>query len=146
MIPPFNSSGSLPPGIHWATWEEIHNRFGYSQYRSNLLFGMQVGLHSLKKVGCLDVYIDGSFVTEKELPGDFDICYEDSTIDWNLLKLFDPTILNFSHKRAAQKVKYGGEFFPISFIAAPPDITFLEFFQIDKNTGNPKGIVGLKLI
>jgi hypothetical protein len=45
----------------------------------------------------------------------------------------------------AQKIKFKGEFFPFSSIANPPITTFFEFFQIDKHTGNPKGIVGLKL-
>ncbi|WP_198175045.1 DUF6932 family protein [Spirosoma arboris] len=141
----FDTKGILLPGVHWLTWQEVYNNFGYNQYRRNLLFGMMIGLNSLKQVGCQEVYIDGSFATQKQLPGDFDICYEDSTMDFDQLEIIDPTILSFENLRAAQKGKYGGEFFPMTAVAAPPDITYFEFFQIDKNTGDPKGIVGLKL-
>lgn len=145
MIPPFTSDGTLPSGIHWIAWDELYTRFGHNEYRRNLLFGMQSGLHSLRQAGCQEVYIDGSFCTYKELPGDFDICYEDHSIDWDWLINNDPILLDFSNRRAAQKTKYLGEFFPFSGIAAPPNLTYLEFFQIDKHTGAPKGILGLKL-
>lgn len=145
MIPEFNADGLLPTGIHWAEWTDIYSRFGYNTYRKELLFGMQLGLNSLQKAGCKAVYIDGSFCTSKILPGDFDICYDDTSVDWELLYKIDPTILQFENLRQAQKVKYRGEFFPFSAIAAPPQTTFYEFFQIDKHTGSPKGMVGLKL-
>ena len=145
MIPPFTSDGLLPPGIHWIVWDELQAHFGYNDYRRNLLFGMQVGIHSLHQAGCQEIYIDGSFCTQKEFPGDFDICYEDNSVDWDWLFNNDPVLLDFSDRRAAQKRKYLGEFFPFSATAAPPNLTYLEFFQIDKNTGDPKGILGLKI-
>lgn len=145
MIPKFTIDGILPAGIHWADWSEIYDRYGYNQHRQDLLFGMQLGLNSLQKAGCKAVYIDGSFSTDKLIPNDFDICYDDTTVDWDLLYSIDPTILTFENQRQAQKIKFKGEFFPFSLVAAPPITTFFEFFQIDKHTGNPKGIVGLKL-
>ena len=145
MIPNYNTDGILPAGIHMAEWSEIFSRFGYNQYRQDLLFGMQQGLFALQKCGCKTVYIDGSFCTSKIIPGDFDICYDDTNIDWELLEKVEPTLLQFENQRYAQKVKFKGEFFPFSAIAAKPRTTFIEFFQIDKHTGNPKGIVGLKL-
>ncbi|WP_439880929.1 DUF6932 family protein [Pontibacter sp. MBLB2868] len=146
MIPPFTADGLLPPGIHWATWIEIQERFGYTSYRSNLLFGMMIGIESLKKSGCTELYIDGSFCTDKLVPGDFDACYEDANIDWALLQKIDPTMLEFSNGRAAQKLKYYGEFFPYSAIAdRTTGKMFLEFFQVQKYTNIAKGIVGLKL-
>lgn len=145
MIPNFNTDGLLPAGVHWASWNEIYTRYGYNQYRRDLLFGMQLGLNSLQRSGCKAVYVDGSFCTNKMIPGDFDICYDDTFIDWALLNRIDPTILTFDNLRQAQKVKFKGEFFPFSLIANPPLTTFYEFFQIDKHTGNPKGIIGLKL-
>lgn len=145
MIPDFNTDGILPTGVHWADWSEIYDRFGYNPYRRDLLFGMQLGLNSLKKAGCKAVYIDGSFCTAKLIPGDFDICYDDTSIDWALLHQIEPVLLTFTNLRQAQKIKFKGEFFPFSSVANPPITTFFEFFQIDKHTGNPKGIVGLKL-
>ena len=54
-------------------------------------------------------------------------------------------LLDFRNKRAAQKVKYGGELFIADTPASPAGTTFLDFFQTDKTTGDPKGIVAIDL-
>jgi hypothetical protein len=59
--------------------------------------------------------------------------------------LLDPVLLVFANQRAAQKAKYGGEFFPAESAADPFGTRFLEFFQRDKQTGDPKGIVTIDL-
>ena len=38
-----------------------------------------------------------------------------------------------------------GEFFPASIIADIDGMSFLEFFQMDKETGRPKGIIAIDL-
>ncbi|HEV3079165.1 MAG TPA: hypothetical protein VGY66_05275 [Gemmataceae bacterium] len=92
--------------------------------------------------GCRRAYIDGSFVTRKQRPGDYDGCWETTGVD---LRKLDPVLLTFDQGRAAQKAKYGGEFFPARFTEGGSGTTFLEFFQTDKETGAPKGIVILQL-
>lgn len=101
-------------------------------------------LHSAqtRAAGCRRSYIDGSFVTAKEAPGDFDGCWEVAGVDPDLL---DPVLLNFANRRAAQKAKYGGELFPAEGSADPFGTRFLDFFQRDKDTADPKGIVGIDL-
>lgn len=141
MIPTFNSDGNLPPGVHWATWQEFAARFGTTPYRQQLLNGLKSALDSLSKAGCRTVYLDGSFVTEKENPNDFDGCWDVTGVDPYLL---DPILLNFDNKRAAQKAKYRGEFFPVQDRANDAGRTYLEFFQTDRN-GNLKGIVAIDL-
>ena len=74
MIPVFDANGNLPPGIHVVTWNELVARFGTTPHRQMLLDGLRAALLSLKDSGCRRVYIDGSFVTAKEEPGDFDGC------------------------------------------------------------------------
>ena len=103
--------------------------------------GLKTALDSLKIAGCQTVYIDGSFVTTKEVPNDFDVCWEVGGVDPYLL---DPVLLMFDAGRAAQKAKYCGELLP-NGIEGDTGLTFLEFFQVDKETGNPKGIVALDL-
>ena len=56
----------------------------------------------------------------------------------------DPVLLDFTNRRAAQKRKYHGEMF-ISSLPADGGLTFLDFFQRDKATGNPKGIIAIDL-
>ncbi len=108
MIPDFGSDGLLSPGIHWATWQEISDRFGANDQRKILLAGLKEALNSLKTAGCHTVYIDGSFVTSKEVPVDFDACWDSSNVDPRQL---DPVLLRFEPGRVTQKVKYGGELF-----------------------------------
>lgn len=142
MIPSFDRQGNLPPGIHLATWDEIVERFGTSEHRIGLLNGLREALDSLASAGCRRAYVDGSFVTTRETPGDFDACWEATGVDPDRL---DPELLEFSDARAAQKRRYGGELFPANAIASPPNTRYLEFFQTDRQNGEAKGIVAIDL-
>ena len=104
--------------------------------------GLKDAMTNLKDAGCRTVYIDGSFVTGKEIPGDFDACWEVEEVDPIIL---DPVLLTFEDGRAKQKAKYMGELFPASTIADDDGFSFLEFFQTDKETGRRKGIVAIDL-
>lgn len=85
-----------------------------------------------------------SVASAKPEPGDFDVCWSVAGCDPDRL---DPVLLDFSNGRAAQKAKYGGEQFPAELPEGAIGRTFLEFFQIDRTTGDAKGIVliGLEL-
>ena len=89
--------------------------------------------------------MDGSFVTTKTVPNDFDVAWDPAGVDLLRLKILEPVFFDFANARAAQKAKFFGEFFPSSINADPAGNTFLEFFQIDKHTGNQKGIIALDL-
>ena len=121
MIPQFDADGLLPPEIHRATWDEVTAKFGNTPWRRQILDGLEMAIDSLRRAGCRTVYIDGSFVTNKEIPNDFDA------------------------GRAAQKGRYLGELFPASAGATAEGISFLEFFQTDRETGRIKGIVAVDL-
>jgi Family of unknown function (DUF6932) len=141
-IPPFADSGNLPEGIHETSWDEIADRFGTNERRRELLDGLRRALASLSAAGCRRVYLDGSFVTVKEEPGDFDACWEIAGVESALL---DPVLLEFANARAAQKERFRGELFPAEAVADPDGTRFVDYFQRDKLTGEPKGIVALDL-
>lgn len=132
----------LPPGIHRATWLECEQRFVWTKRRIELFDGLVEGCALLAHAGCKLVYLDGSFATDKPEPGDFDVCWDARGVNAALL---DPVFLDFSNEREAQKLRFGGEFFPTHFAATPGGITYLEFFQRVKYTTIPKGIVELEL-
>ena len=143
MLPDFDSqSGDLPPGIHWTDWSEFSARFGTTPHRRRLLAGLKAALDALRLAGCGTVYVDGSFVTAKDVPGDYDACWEVAGVDPARL---DPVLLTFDRGRAIQKAKYLGELFPSDWPADPSGSTFLDFFQINRHTGLRKGIVALDL-
>jgi hypothetical protein len=143
MLPLLTDEGLLPPGIHMAEWDEIWAAFATSAKRQRLLSGFLRAIQSLKAAGCKMVYLDGSFVTAKENPGDFDGCWDMNGVN---PRLIDPVLLKFEAKRLAQKIKFGGELFPAAWIADNNTmLTFLEFFQIEKETGTAKGIIAIDL-
>lgn len=143
MLPPFESNGLLPPGIHSAdTWQEFVSLFGSTPKRQWLLNGMKSALVALRGAKCRFVYVDGSFVTTKEEPGDFDICWDFAGVD---VQLLDPILLKLDDGRQSQKAKFRGELLPAGWTETASGKTFLEFFQVDKATGEQKGIVVLDL-
>ncbi|WP_339706057.1 hypothetical protein [Algoriphagus aquimarinus] len=139
----FDKNGNLPKGIHLMTLENFELQFGYNDRRRKLIEGLKEGIKNLKDCGCITIYIDGSFVTKKENPGDFDACWDHEGVDLSKLKNRYPVLLDFSNSRRNQKDKYGGEFFLAKREAAPFAI-FLDFFQTDRN-GFSKGIVQINL-
>lgn len=140
----FQRTGLLPRGIHWASWTELESRYAINPHRVRLLGGLKRGIAALTAAGCQTVYLDGSYVTDKVLPNDYDACWDIAGVDSARL---DPVFLDFRNMRAAQKTKYLGEFFPAHFRAEsrPPFRTYVDFFQRDKDTGDPKGIIGFVL-
>lgn len=141
MLPPFDQlTGRLPEGEHEAEWEELVDRLGWNRRRRQLLDGLAAAIEALATAGCRRVWLNGSFVTSKEEPGDFDACWDTDGVDLDAL---DPVILDLSAGRAAQKSRYGGELFP-NVIEAESGLVFAEFFQNERDTGR-KGIVVLKI-
>jgi hypothetical protein len=143
VIPGFNDEGTLPEGIHYCSWTEFKLKFGYNDHRRNLLSGLHQALINLKYANCKILYIDGSFVTNKQYPNDFDACWDHEGVK---LSLLDPTFLDFQNKRAKQKLKFRGEFFLAKRRNGTSNISFLEFFQLCRENGKKKGIIALNLV
>ena len=142
VIPGFDPiTGNLPAGEQVATWQELLDRFGQTPWRAKQLSGMLAALRLLKAAGCARVYIDGSFVTAKEVPGDFDACWSGDGVDFDLV---DERLLTFDRGRATQKAAFMGEFFIVDARADPHGTLFLDFFQTDRD-GRRKGIVVIEL-
>ena len=140
----FDSNGNLPEGVHLATWQEVQETFAFNPRRQELLSDLKRACESLKQAACPRIYIGGSFVTNKEFPGDFDVCWADETVDIERLEEIDPVLLDLTNKRAAQKAKYGGELFPASLTEGSSKKKFLDFFQTARN-GEPQGIIAVDL-
>lgn len=131
----------LPPGVHWATLAEVETVFAQNPYRRKLFAGLQRAALALKIAGCKYLFLDGSYVTGKPKPGDFDGCWSPEGVNPSLL---DPVLLDFSNSRRNQKIKFFGELFPFTAEAAPGQI-FFDFFQVEKHSGGQKGIVAIDL-
>ena len=92
-------TGNLPPGEHLAEWVDVVDRFGTTPWRRQLLEGLARALRDLRAAGCKRAYIDGSFITTKEHPGDFDACWDLDGVDFDVI---DEVLLTFDTGRRAQ--------------------------------------------
>ena len=147
MIPEFTDLPGapwsvLPVGIHQASLSAVADRFASNARRHRLFGGLVRASGNLADAGCKRLLLDGSFVTSKPWPGDYDACWDPSGVDRELM---DPIFSIFDEDRAAQKAKFGGEFFPSTNRADAAGRTFLEFFQIEKFSGLRKGVVLIDL-
>jgi hypothetical protein len=140
-IPPFTPNGTLPPGIHWTTWQKFEKRFASDPARQWLLDGLRLALVVFRAAGCKTVYIDGSFVTNKLIPNDYDGCWESDDVDLDQL---DPVFLLVEMGQPAQKAKYRGEFW-LADAPTRAGVSHLRLFQRDRHTGQAKGIIAFDL-
>jgi hypothetical protein len=136
------SSGYLPEGAHGMTLGEFRCAFTWNVRRRFLYSGLARAIASLQVAGCRTIIIDGSFVTAKELPGDWDEAFDPVGVDPARL---DPILIKHDDGRKAMRAKYLGDIFPWSAIASgAAGSVYREFFQKDRD-GRPKGIVELQL-
>ena len=146
MIPDFdreyeNVQGylNLPIGVHEADWDEFCIRYITNRRRIELKEGMESMLQHLRDVGCKFVKIDGSFVTSKSIPNDFDGTWDPEGVDVTKL---DP-IIGVEDKNLMIE-KYNGELYSQDAIESWSGKTFDKFFQMDR-LEKTKGIVKINL-
>ncbi|MPZ26106.1 MAG: hypothetical protein GEV12_06560 [Micromonosporaceae bacterium] len=123
--------GPAPWGEHECDWEEVLGRFGWTARRRQLLDGLAEAIELLGAAGCRRLWLDGSFVTTKDEPADFDACWDTDGIDMDALA---PVLLDLSKGRAAQKARFGGEFLP-NVVETGSGLVFKEFFQNERDVG-----------
>lgn len=143
MHPAFEPpDGYLPPGVHSFSWDAFLMTFAWNQPRRFLASGLQRALANLKMAGCRAALIDGSYVTDKALPSDYDMAFDPVGVDGSKV---DPVLLRHDDGRSSMKAKYFGDVFPWGSVAClKTGMIYRDFFQFDRE-GRPKGIVLLGL-
>lgn len=141
MIPDFQG-GRLPPGVHQATLEELRAKLGWGQRRKYLINGLEMALRLMGNCGIKRVYLDGSFVTDKDRPRDIDGCY-DVPPGANLGAMYPMWPCTFRN-RDVSKDMFGVELFPSRAPATASGEPYISFFQKDRQ-GHGRGIVSLEL-
>ena len=145
MIPRFTNEGLLPPGVHETDVGELREKIGWGRKRQGLLEGLEEALELMASCGATRVYLDGSFVTDKDRPNDIDGCYdlaEDVTAEdlERLAPIFPPSPSN----RAEAKRRFGVDFFPAAATELGSGQPFLRFFQTDRE-GRERGVLSVEL-
>jgi len=73
VIPPFDESGCLPPGVHPASLAEIEARFGrQSELRRVQMESVRWMVELALRAGVQRIVLNGSFVTDIMEPNDVD--------------------------------------------------------------------------
>lgn len=141
MIPEFDpTTGCLPNGEWDATWKEFVLKFNTNAHRAKLTTQLFAGLQVLKVAGCKQVWVNGSFTTEKINPGDVDVLYDVQGIrPADLPKTFQD--------KAGRRSFYGGDYIPVDLanhqLAFPTGL--FAFFRGVRDSSTKKGIVRIRL-
>jgi hypothetical protein len=137
------NTGYLPAGVHPMEWGPFVARFGWNSRRRFLLGGMRRALSNLQLAGCVAAIIDGSFVSAKDEPRDYDLAFDPVGVNGGLI---DPVLRRHDDQRKAMKAKYFGDVFPWGAAACVATrVIYRDFFQRDRS-GIAKGVVLLNVM
>lgn len=114
--------------------------FRVDHRRRQLLDGLAEAIELPAAAGCTRIWLNGSFVTAKDKPADFDACWDPDGVDLDAL---EPIFSDFANARANQKVRFGGELFP-NVTETGSGLVFADFFKNERDGGR-KGIVVLTI-
>ncbi|HEY4063237.1 MAG TPA: hypothetical protein VGM30_15130 [Puia sp.] len=91
----FNTRGDLHETIS-LTYEEFVHHFGTNDERTQQITNALPFLRTFHSCGCTTVYVGGSFVSTKKIPGDIDLCFDLSGIDEEKIKKSLPEFFDWS--------------------------------------------------
>jgi hypothetical protein len=146
-LPDFRDDGWLPEGRHNTNWEELERRFAgepsskrAAVWGNLILWRDRMRQHNITG----ELLIDGSFISDKEAPGDFDAIFiGDEGIELLLIQDIEARLLlNYQ----VVKEYYGGDllFFSKSAVLKFPELCRIDGFDYSKEK-IPKGVVILPI-
>lgn len=182
MVPAFTGEGLLPPGDYVLTLDELrqsplvvgpvsrseHGAWD-AGWRAKLVDNLAILAGELRQVGIMDIFIDGSFVEDKDHPNDIDGYFLCNLMDLasgrlerelNLLNehkiwTWDPSsrrsYRGYPKKQLPMWHQYRVELYPhFGQLSGIRDIhghemEFPSAFRQSRRTGKPRGIVKLEI-
>lgn len=178
MLPNFDEHGLLPPGDYEMTFEDLrssvlvagpsHLANWDAPWRTQLVNNLEILVRQLWQVGVHEVFIDGSFVEDKEHPNDIDgyfVCDMRTFVSGRLereLNRLDPfkiwtwdpdsrlpspgcpkAQLPMWHRYRVELYPHFGQLSGIKDRYGY-DLEFPSAFRLSRRDGRPKGIIKLK--
>ena len=135
----------MPPGIYDTDFGELEEKMGWSRRRRVLLDGLERALDLMAASGVRRVYLDSSFVTDKDRPNDVDGCYDlEASASAKELEAIAPIFPPSPDNRAKARELYGVDFFPTAATELGSGQPFLRFFQKDRQ-GRERGVLVLEM-
>jgi len=147
-LPPFRDDGWLPEGHHRTTLEELTVRFGdqMGSRRAVVLLSLLQWRDEARAAGLAGlVILDGSFISRKEAPGDFDLVFLYDEASEQLLKS-DSNARALTDMQACHKAGFRGDIFalPLSLQRLSPLLGGMDMFDRDRQ-GQTKGVLEVLL-
>ena len=139
MRPKFTKNGNLHENQTFS-YEEFKKTFGFNESRKEKLNRVLIFLKILKLLGCTNVYVVGSFVSNKEFPNDIDLCVDITGIDYRKLTKQYPELLQ---PKGIEKIrKEHNVHFALFFDFGSTEL--LDWFRKDRDD-NLRGLVKIYL-
>lgn len=147
-LPSFRDDGWLPSGHHAATWQEIVSRFGGkpNSRRADILASLLRWRDAARAENLAGLIIlDGSFVSGKEAPGDFDLLFSYDA-DTEALVRTHVEARALTDYQACHGFGFLGDVFalPAALGNSSPTLSGLDMFDFDRK-GEAKGVVEVPL-
>jgi hypothetical protein len=133
------TTGLLPPGEHPASMEELEAAFCWNYRRRQYFKNLELIVGKLKERSVSRIWVDGSFVTSEDRPGDIDVIFDPegrSTASWGILHHL---------RRRELKRQFHIDLMPYPSPQKDPNNPFasktiLEYFKTGRD-GSEKGVV-----
>jgi hypothetical protein len=139
MILNFNQNGNLRQSIT-LSYETFKKQFGFNEFRKEKIEHLLIFLKIFQSLGCTNVYIVGSFVSNKEHPADIDFCVDSSHLNYLRLSKEYP---EFLQPGGIEKIKKEHKCH-LALMFDTSCIEYLDWFKKDKND-KYRGIVRIHL-
>lgn len=146
-LPEFREDGWLPEGHYEASWEEVIAKFGGTagSPRERVLRALLDWRDRLREKGVSGwIVLDGSFISARDSPNDFDtiVVFDDHV--WELMESDIETkeLLDYS---SCKSRGFDLLIFSATYVREEPKWARLDAFDRDKETGMPKGVLEVVL-
>ena len=147
-LPSFRNDGWLPEGHHAAEWPEISLRFGgqLGSRRADILTSLLRWRDAARAQTLAGlVILNGSFVSDKGVPGDFDLVFSYDAVTEMLVRS-SAEARALTDYQACRALGFLGDVFalPASLGTSSPTLSGLDMFDFDRQ-GTLKGVVEVQL-
>lgn len=134
----FDKYGNLQETIT-LSYGEFKLLFGLNESRIEKIERLLIFLKIFNSFGCTNVYIVGSFVSNKEYPGDIDLCVDTTGLDYS--KFFNQ-YPEFLQTTGIVKIKKEHRVHLLYFDI--DSLGYIDWFRKDRDN-NPRGLVKIYL-
>lgn len=138
-------SGLLKSNIYEMTLTEFEEAFVNNSSRERIFKGLLLLIEHLREIGCITIYIDGSYVTKKQRPNDVDVCWVVEKGSMGMAEEKFPWLADPENNIKYLNANYCADVFPSDFLMYSGG-TILDFFQKDKETHKLKGIIKMNIL